>query len=1457
MALSKPWRRVFWIAAVILLILLSVQVYAFFYLGPTLAGRLSKQIHEASQGVYWVESKDANLNLFNGSLVLRDFSMKPDTSRHRQLSQEGKATANLYHVEIPRLSIQGMSVYDALKTKKLDITRLQVERPEIQLVHQPLLKRAPTDSFRIKNLYSLTNGYLTSLSIANLEVRHGTFRFNPQRQFSQNAFAAREISLKIKNFQLDSAASFQVDRSFYAEEIELGVDIRNYSFVTPDSAYEIRIGNIGLSTTKNEAFASNIHVKPRFQKFATYRFEGKAIPPTAELEVPKLLLTGVDFGEIYFDRVVNLDGLKVDQPRLRLTGTQKEKPFATNRRPPSLYELYPKLKPYLKGISVNEVEVSQGEIWKKAMIDDTLHQASLQGIEISLRNFQLDSIAKQRLLQAEDIRLEVKKYDFRVGDDAYRINGKNLWLSTQSQFLLADSLRLIPGPNAMRASRGKPQVYEAFLPMLVIEGVDASRTYFERVLDVNKIHLGGPTFKLTNYPHVEREQVSELAQADFYDLISSSLNSLLVRDLELEEGEFLFNLDNDRSRNAFEAKDISVQVINFRLDSTTRKLAQQPFYADDISVQMNVQDYSIMAPDSNHQMTIGKLGISTQDSVIFAEGISVRPTPRARAIPDSLKPNLYEMDVPKFQLKGLSTLELYLEKTLSLQEVRIERPLVRFDTYAAYRKDTFAFQPENLHQLIADYISILSVDRLVLENGTYHQTIHSPDTSLGITLPAVWLELTEFWLDSMTVMGPDNLLFAKEIQAKVKGIQQNLDSLYVLQIGEWGLSTQERTFYMNGVELYSEDEDFILDNMYEATIPHLRIAGMEAYEAIVDRELNVDSILIQRPELMMTNYPVVQKEKLDSLAQSDLYSLISGYLKSLQVGSLQVADGSFKFRDEAEGLDRDFTADELSVQISNFRLDSAAQRQTNNPFYADDIAANLNINHYQFILPDSSYIFQAGRIGVSTGGAGIEVDSIRLIPLKVEGQGADVLIPRLQLAGVNIPDIYFGKTATLSSMRLIDPKVKLLQPLYQEGDSSHGKDIAQLLNPHIYPLISSFLTYLHIKEIEVQDTQVDAMLRDQVPLDLGSINLTLKHFELKEAYTAGDRKFFHSEHVELRAKDWRFGLPDSMYWVEVDEMGLMSCEDSFFVKGISLIPRYGMYEFGRAYGKVTDRIEMEVDLVGGKGLDIWRALTEQRFRASRFHVDGMAFDIFRDKKLPPDVFYHRRLPQRLVREFPYYIHVDSAFVNDGKVTYRERAEDGDIPGVVDLTHMWATVSNISNDSLFLSQNIETVIDGQARIMKSGNMRTRIRMVISDTSDTFSYTGILGKMDFTEFNPMAEPALNISIKDGLVKKVLFNATANRHEVRGRMRFYYNDLRIKVLKKNKDRSRGFTSFLANSFVVRGDNPNKRFLRIGKIYYERDSGRSIFNYWVKGLLSGVKSSVGTTSKLDRIKNLFRMPE
>lgn len=109
-----------------------------------------------------------------------------------------------------------------------------------------------------------------------------------------------------------------------------------------------------------------------------------------------------------------------------------------------------------------------------------------------------------------------------------------------------------------------------------------------------------------------------------------------------------------------------------------------------------------------------------------------------------------------------------------------------------------------------------------------------------------------------------------------------------------------------------------------------------------------------------------------------------------------------------------------------------------------------------------------------------------------------------------------------------------------------------------------------------------------------------------------------------------------------------------------------------------------------------------------------------------------------------------------------------------------------------------------------------------------------------------PAGRIRIKQGKIKSTKFEVFADKYESRGNMVMRYNDLKVSVLDEKGGETdaikrKPLLSAIANTLVVKQDNPNRRFLRYGKIRYEVNPEKGFVNHWVQAVLSGVKSSVG----------------
>lgn len=103
---------------------------------------------------------------------------------------------------------------------------------------------------------------------------------------------------------------------------------------------------------------------------------------------------------------------------------------------------------------------------------------------------------------------------------------------------------------------------------------------------------------------------------------------------------------------------------------------------------------------------------------------------------------------------------------------------------------------------------------------------------------------------------------------------------------------------------------------------------------------------------------------------------------------------------------------------------------------------------------------------------------------------------------------------------------------------------------------------------------------------------------------------------------------------------------------------------------------------------------------------------------------------------------------------------------------------------------------------------------------------------------------IRVKDGKVNEINFNLTGNDTSAKGDFVMKYENLKVDVLKRDKDskeiKKRGLLTFAAN-LIVKNNNPNNGTLRKEKPEYDRDIYKSFFNLVWKTIFEGMGKTVG----------------
>ena len=332
---------------------------------------------------------------------------------------------------------------------------------------------------------------------------------------------------------------------------------------------------------------------------------------------------------------------------------------------------------------------------------------------------------------------------------------------------------------------------------------------------------------------------------------------------------------------------------------------------------------------------------------------------------------------------------------------------------------------------------------------------------------------------------------------------------------------------------------------------------------------------------------------------------------------------------------------------------------------------------------------------------------------------------------------------------------------------------------------------------------------------------------------------------ELMLDSIRVELPEAFYSFQIRQARIDFLANIFTVDSIKVIPHFTKLEFGSRRGYEVDRVEGLIPYVKIKDF-IFSFQDSIRIKVGRAEVQFF-MKIFRDKHLP---FRNKIKPFLLtaIRELPVDLVIDSLKIANSYVEYEERAEGSPDPGGIFFDNLYAVFSNINNRSKMGN----TRLVAQASLMGQGDVQLSAVFPF-DNKKRSTLKGSLKNFSIPKINSMLTPITNIEVENGKLKQLLFHFSFNEIRSDGEIELNYEDLKLVSFKEYDKDNDGewdkdnFKTFILNLFVFR-KNMNEKVpaeKRTGTIMFYRDNTRSIFNFWAKSLMSGIKSAY----KLDKI--------
>ncbi len=264
-----------------------------------------------------------------------------------------------------------------------------------------------------------------------------------------------------------------------------------------------------------------------------------------------------------------------------------------------------------------------------------------------------------------------------------------------------------------------------------------------------------------------------------------------------------------------------------------------------------------------------------------------------------------------------------------------------------------------------------------------------------------------------------------------------------------------------------------------------------------------------------------------------------------------------------------------------------------------------------------------------------------------------------------------------------------------------------------------------------------------------------------------------------------------------------------------------------------------------------------RITSDTLKMSGFYLDDYRDKRLPMPTDRYPLLPGEMLDKLPFQLCIGHLETKNAFIAYSEHEKKAVHAGRIFFNEMDIEMLNICNIPERIAENPYLGISTNFKLVGVARADASIRLNLNDPQQHFRMGCYLQAFDMTEMNPVLENLAFLKIHSGKLNSLQFTAKGNKDVATGQMDFLYDNLKIRIIdRKTLKQTFGdnMLAFFANTFVVKKNNPSVLIPREGPMYFKRDNRKSVFNYWAKLIMSGVKTSIGfEKNKTEKkIKNL-----
>jgi hypothetical protein len=453
---------------------------------------------------------------------------------------------------------------------------------------------------------------------------------------------------------------------------------------------------------------------------------------------------------------------------------------------------------------------------------------------------------------------------------------------------------------------------------------------------------------------------------------------------------------------------------------------------------------------------------------------------------------------------------------------------------------------------------------------------------------------------------------------------------------------------------------------------------------------------------------------------------------------------------------------------------------------------------------------------------------------------AEVYIDRIKISSIAIMAAIKGEEIKVGNISLREPDISV----YGKGNlldyKSQGGEQVELFSSDTLSdntfkgmgLASFEIDHANFRYIDLVDGDTSLMLSD--------LNLSIDDIVVHRVRKNSQADTLEIGDVKLEIGSHFMELPGGFYSMKTKGLDLNYKDGELGLDSFQLIPHYPIGQFSKAYGKQTDRFDINSGNISISGI-AFDSIMNKKIIADEVVLTKLHADICRDKRVARDMTIFPKLFQTAVAELPVEVNIRSVRTVDGYLKYQEILKGAKYPGNVVLDELNMDITGICNITDSISKGQSIYVDAKAKLMSHTPLQMYFYLPVGNHAEYFTFHGNAGSFPVTKLNPTLENMAHVEATGGTVDGVEFYGMAMNDTTAGRLEFRYSDLSMAVLKKKKEQEgvieeNKFLSFVARTAMHKNNPHPGKDPRIAKMSFVRDPNKGFFNYFWKTMQNGI---------------------